>query len=633
MAKSLLGLLLLLASVPALADNSGPHWLEVRTPNFTILSDASEKDARHIAVQLERMRAVFHVLMPSARDDAAAPVLVVALRDKKSFRTLEPAVYLGKNALDLAGLFMQAQDKNYVLLRLDAEGDHPFATVYHEYTHYMLRKSEDWIPVWLNEGLAEFYQNTDLQDKDIRVGEPNTNDILYLRQFRLMPLTTLLAVDHSSPYYHDQQKGSVFYAEAWALTHFIEISDKTHNTNHLEEYASLVKKHEDPVVAAQKVFGDLKKLESSLNAYIQGNNFQAFKLVVPVTFPESSFQVQSVASPQADAMRAAVLLEVGRHAEAQTLLANVLQADPNNALAHETMGTLKFRQHDLAGAEKWYGEAVQLDSRSYLAHYYFAAIALQQGDRNQDDACEKSLKTAIVLNPKFAPSYDALAHLYASRHEKYAEAHMLNLKAVQLEPENLNYRINAAWVLQENEQVVSALSVLKAAQPLARTPEETEAIGSRISQLERYQASLDRSKQERAAVTSQSVSEGVTTSQMVTGPQGHAQITVAAETSAPEPVPFPADTVAGPHHTLSGVLHGVQCSYPAVLTLTLNRPGKPIQLYTNNYYKVLFTTGNYEAKEDIVPCTGIEGMKARIEYAEVTDTRVVGRIVSIELSK
>lgn len=64
MGKSLLGLFLLLASMPALADNSGPHWLEVRTPNFTILSDASEKDARHVAVQLERMRAVFHVLMP-----------------------------------------------------------------------------------------------------------------------------------------------------------------------------------------------------------------------------------------------------------------------------------------------------------------------------------------------------------------------------------------------------------------------------------------------------------------------------------------------------------------------------------------------------------------------------------------
>jgi hypothetical protein len=36
-----------------------------------------------------------------------------------------------------AGLFVRAQDKNYVLVRLDAQGDHPYSTVYHAYTHYI----------------------------------------------------------------------------------------------------------------------------------------------------------------------------------------------------------------------------------------------------------------------------------------------------------------------------------------------------------------------------------------------------------------------------------------------------------------------------------------------------------------
>ena len=76
----------------------------------------------------------------------------------------------------------------------------------------------------MNEGLAEFYQNSDIQDKEVRVGQPSADDILYLRQGRLLPLKTLLAVDHNSPYYHDEQKGSVFYAESWALIHYIEIS-------------------------------------------------------------------------------------------------------------------------------------------------------------------------------------------------------------------------------------------------------------------------------------------------------------------------------------------------------------------------------------------------------------------------
>lgn len=33
------------------------------------------------------------------------------------------------------------------------------------------------------------------------------------------------------------------------------------------------------------------------------------------------------------------------------------------------------------------------------------------------------------------------------------------------------------------------------------------------------------------------------------------------------------------------------------------------------------------------PCTDIEGMKAKVEYAEVSDKTISGQILSIELSK
>ena len=97
-----------------------------------MLTNSSEKDARKTAVQFERMRSVFKVIIPSASDDAAAPIVVLALKDSKSFRTLEPAAYLEKNQLQLAGLFVQGPNRNYVLTRLDAEGEHPFSTIYHE---------------------------------------------------------------------------------------------------------------------------------------------------------------------------------------------------------------------------------------------------------------------------------------------------------------------------------------------------------------------------------------------------------------------------------------------------------------------------------------------------------------------
>jgi hypothetical protein len=46
-----------------------------------------------------------------------------------------------------------------------------------------------------------------------------------------------------------------------------------------------------------------------------------------------------------------------------------------------------------------------------------------------------------------------------------------------------------------------------------------------------------------------------------------------------------------------------------------------------------FSTGNYAPPKEIQPCTDIEGMKARVTYGEVTDPRVAGQIVAIELNK
>ena len=634
--------LLLLCSATFAAqspDASNAPWVQITSPHFTVITNSNEKQGRRIAAQFERMRAVFHILMPSVTDDAGAPIVVLALRDKKSFRSIEPAAYLGKDQLNLAGLFLRVPNRNYVLLRLDAEGDHPFFTIYHEYTHYMLRKADAWIPVWLNEGLAQFYQNTTLQEKEVTLGEPDANNILYLRQQSLIPLATLFAVDHNSPFYHDEQKGSVFYAESWALTHFLEINDYKNKTTLISDYSRRLIAHQDPVAAAQATFGDLKKLQQSLAFYIQGGNYSAFRLRNPITFAEDSFQATTIPATEANAVRAGVLLYVGRVDEAQALLESVLAAQPNNALAHETMGDLKLRQTDLSAARTWYGEAVALDQASYLAHYNFAVLTLQSGDHANDDAVEKSLKAAIKLNPTFAPADDALANFYASRHENLAEAHRLSLTAVQIEPENLAYRLNTANVLAENQQFDDALRVLKTARPLAKSLSETDAITTRIDGIERLQATEKQIAQQQSSHPSEATT-GVSVTQSTDPTPASGTITVsrrngrlvvtATQTSSGPPLPLGAPT--GPHHTASGVLRGIACTYPTLLTLTLDKPGKPLALYSNNYFKIAFTT-TYDTSADILPCTGIEDMKAKVEYGEVNDPRVAGQILSIELSK
>jgi tetratricopeptide (TPR) repeat protein len=634
MHKHLTALFLVCISFTALAGDSNEHWLEVQSPHFVVLTDTNEKQARRIAGQFEHMRAIFHMLLPNASDNAGAPIIVVALKDKKGFQALEPPAYLAKNQLDLAGLFINSPDKNYILLRLDAQGENPFSTVYHEYTHYMMRKST-WTPLWLNEGLAEFYQNTEIRDKDVVLGQPSPDDILYLRQNKLLPLTTLLSVDHSSPYYHDEQKGSVFYAESWALTHYLVVNDYQKKTHLLTDYARFLTKGEDSVTAAQHAFGDLKRLQDLLDNYVQQSSFTMFKMNAAVPIDVATFDVRPVSNSEADAVRADVLIHDDRAKEAQALLETTLRDDPNNALAHETMGYLKFRDQDIPAARKWYGEAVQLDSHSYLAHYYFAVMTLQSGDTSHDAEIESSFRTSIKLNPSFAPSYDALANFYASRDQKLDEAHILNIEAIQLEPANVYYRLNAANVLSQQREYLSAINVLKLALPIAKTQTETNMVQSRIHSLEQFQAALESNNTQSG--TQSTTSQAST--QTGAAPPDAKKTTVFQRVDGKligmtEETPnYPTGDATGPQHTIKGVLTHIRCSYPNVLALSMDQAGKTLTFYNNNYYKVVFTTANYEPKGDIKPCTEIEGMKATVKYAEVTDKVVAGQILSIELSK
>src|ERR1700729_4165004 len=137
-------------------------WIQISSPHFVVVTNANEKQGRRVADEFERMRSVFHAAFPKAQVDPGTPIIILAIKDENNFKALEPTAYLAKGSLKLGGLFLRTADKNYVLMRLDAEGDHPYSVIYHEYTHLLVGKSAEWMPLWMNEGLAEFYQNTEI---------------------------------------------------------------------------------------------------------------------------------------------------------------------------------------------------------------------------------------------------------------------------------------------------------------------------------------------------------------------------------------------------------------------------------------------------------------------------------------
>jgi tetratricopeptide (TPR) repeat protein len=596
--------LFLLAALflPAIAAAKPETWVEVRSPHFAVITNSNEKQARRIADQFERMRSVFHRLFPKIQIDTLGSITVLAIKDEKDFRALEPPAYLAKGQLQLGGLFLRGADKNYVLMRLDAAGEHPYAVIYHEYTHLLLSKA-DWMPLWMNEGLAEFYQNTDIHEKDVAMGQPSPENLLLLRQSKLMPLPALFAVDHSSPYYHEENKGSIFYGESWALTHYLELKDYRDKTDRLTQYAQLLAQNVDNVTAATRAFGDLKQLQSTLEGYVRQGSFQYLRIPGATDVDDSAFQSRPLSTSQADAVRADFLAYNDRGADARALLTHVLQDDPNNVLAHETMGFLEFRERHMDEARNWYAQAVKLDSQSYLAHYYFAAITMNASmNATEQSQVESSLRASIKLNPNFAPSYDRLGAFLAMRSSNLDEARLMELNAVQLDPGNLNYRMTSANILLQMGRGKDAVTVIRNAMHLASSPQDTAMAENFLMHAQEY---------EQAQEQGRSFSRQVDSDATVADSSSHA-----SETDPP--TAFSATNEpprGGPHHFLTGVLKNVHCNTPA-MDLNLIAGGKTLGLHANNYFKVEYSVLDATLKGDLHPCADLEGRSAKVEYVE-----------------
>jgi tetratricopeptide (TPR) repeat protein len=617
MLQRLASLLVLFSALCGSAFASPEQWVEVSSPHFTVITDSTDQQARHTLDQFERMRWMFHTLFPNLDLDLSLPVIVVAAKDRKTFQSLEPAVNPGKGPLNPTGLFLKTPDRNYFLLRLDAEGEHPFATVYREYTRLQFSNASEWLPLWLNEGFTEFFQNTQFHNKDVLLGDPNMDDILYLRQNQLLPLATLFKVDVSSPY-SQEQKGSVFSAESWALTHYLEAADRQKGTHRVPDYMALVSRNEDPAIAAEKAFGDLKQLQLALESYIHESSYKQVVLSsAAAPLDEASYRGRTLTPVESGAVRANFLVNARRTKDARALLDTALQSAPDNVPALDTMGYLAFRDGDKEAARKWYEKAVRFDSQSSQAHYYLAALSIGDRKSANDAEIEANLRTAIRLSPNFAPAYDQLANLLVLQRGNLETAFVMSAHAVKLDPRNLAYRFDEANVFAAMGQYLDGALFLRSSVHAIDNADDLARLLQRAKELDSLQT-----MSEQASVT--------TTTSAATSADTHRTEEAIDPGAGPK---HPAEQPNGPKHFAIGVIRGVQCSYPAVIEFHVETAKKPVSLYTNNYFKIDFTALGFTPKSDLNPCKDIEGMKVRVQYAESSDKSVDGQVIAVELRK
>ena len=501
MLRQIVASLLLPAALATLAAAQADAWLEVRTPSFEVVTNSTENDARRVGRQFEQMRAVFHRIFPEADLETATPIVVIAVTDKKNLQALEPTVYLAPGQTSIAGLFQPSPDQNYVLIWLNGGGQHPFGPIYHEYTHFVTARTGEWMPLWLTEGLAEFYENTLILKDEVRIGRGDAGLLSVLQHNALLPLATLLTVDQHSPYYHEEDQASVFYAESWALTHYLKTKDDQDNAHRVNDYLELLHRNVDPVEAATQAFGDLTVLLADLRKDIMGDDHFFVSLPGSTDVDDSSFMVRALSQNETDTIRAGLLAHDQRESDARKLLEGVVRDDPSNASARETMGLVALRQHKFDEARQWCEQAIKLEAQRFFAHYCIGAAAVEKDapDAASLAGAEENLRAAIRINPSFALDYDALGVLLALRGKNLDEAYESMQRAVQLDPGTVEIRIDQAQVLMRMNRSREADEVLDLALKLSHTPEQTAEVATVQHSLRQFEAAQAKARRQNLA--------------------------------------------------------------------------------------------------------------------------------------
>lgn len=622
----LAALLALPAFAPAAAREE--RWIEVRSPRFVVLTNAGEKQGRRVAEQFEMIRGVFKYLYPRARVDPATPLVIFAARDERTMKQLLPDYWESKERMRPAGIFLRGEDRPYVAVRVGLPGELSHQIVYHEYAHLLLDLAFKWVPIWLNEGMAEFFAGTTLSGKEAIVGRAGAHQVELLRTQRLLPLEELFQLDRHSPHYSERNKASIFYAQSWAVVHYLMLADRAAHTEQLNRYLTLLYNEVEEPRARREAFGDLAALERNLADYVRKFTFPAARLPGPGDVNEKEFAVREMSSAEVAAAQGDFLLHHGLYAEARQSLDRALAEDPNRAAVYESLGFLHFRLGDKAQAARFFEKAVELDSQSHLANYYFAML-LSEGssDENVLGRVEGALRRAIELNPNFAPAYSTLASFVMRRRDQLAEAERLVRKAIELEPGVLSHHINYGYVLLNMEKVEQARVVAR--RVLTRAKSEEDEWQARVLQgeIEKYTHHLEEARRrEEENRLAQERWEQARAEQRRKLEEIESRLEREAEAAPPATA---GRTPNAMRSRVEGVITEVKCAARGRMTLGVKLPTYTVDLHASNYHKVEFLSQT-ALPEPFEPCAGLRGRRARVTF-EVGER--AGEIVTIELLK
>jgi tetratricopeptide (TPR) repeat protein len=287
--------------------------------------------------------------------------------------------------------------------------------------HFAIHQRGVTRPVWLEEGLAEFYSNFDGR----RIGIPIPEHLKQLEQ------PWLTAQQMNQPRLLDP----LFYAQSWALVHMLQREPRM------------------PERVTPQMLVDLK-------AYLKKMRANSVN-VPPAATPASPLEPLSALN--ALLLRADLALHSHRPELARTLYTQAAREFPNSSAAATGLGALAFSEGDRDGALAHLKRALELNDRDALAWF---ELALMENDH-------AALEKAAQLNPNLAEAH-VLLGVRATDDGDFETALKHLEQATRLMPRKSYAWYSLGYAQQKAGLLEAARASLEAALLAAASPEQRQ---------------------------------------------------------------------------------------------------------------------------------------------------------------
>ena len=351
-------------------------WIEARSARFRVYSNAEAPVAVRAARHLERLAAVLELGTNHLLVDGGWEIHVYVFRDLPSFRPYRPYGDDGEGGVT-AGFHASGVDVEYIAFYAsEREWSMRFAS--HEYLHAVLSRSFGALPVWVNEGVAEYYSTFEARRRSAEIGRPIPEHLAWLLE-HMFTLRGLLLIAMDSPEYQRGKDTRTVYAQSWALVHMLEMDPL--DPSRFDRLLAGLGDGATSLDVLRRVYGPNApdSLEQRLRRYVNQPTLPARGLEFSDDFEEVPVTTRALDRAETRTVLGELLAHTKDELAPLALehLQAAWNADSTRVLPAALLGELAERGKDRAGASRWFA-AVQRSDGSEPRALGIAGSALAQ---------------------------------------------------------------------------------------------------------------------------------------------------------------------------------------------------------------------------------------------------------------